>query len=445
MKILKLYSVIKQYLLYLISLFAMNKLQDLSLPSDITELREKQLFEQLTAFAHTAQIPVSFYNNHFECIWECLPDRKLCSIFPSLNACSPTCLACLSRAHRASLSIEDPFIFLCDSALVHITYPFIVDHAVKGSFFIGPIIMGLNRHNAIKRFTKNLSCQKDYLPEVLIYLEKTQVKTPVEVSYLYDVFCNSIFSYRLEEKGNMSLNRRILQSSSSLTEPDDLYYTSLLLAVKSGNGETATASFRIYYEKIYLSSLGNLNRIRFQLLELFSNLSTAVMSEFFLVSDFHMLLEAIKTAITLADLYHLAEQLIFRISSNCVPSIYGGNSEIIKNALTYLHENFNQDLTLKKMAEDISVNQSYLSSLLKRETGFTFSQHLNSIRLNESLKLLTDTHFSITEISMICGFSNQSYYIKTFKEHFHKTPGSYRREHLKGQLLHTTQKKKGMD
>lgn len=386
-------------------------------PPGITKGKETQLFEQMTAFSHTAQVSISFYNEKLECVWECLPERKICNIFPSPQTCNSQCHANMLQSRRAALNINDPFISLCACGLVQIIYPLVTNHTIKGTFFVGPIMMGLNREATLRKLIRSFPAFTDFSPEMIAFLEDNSIKTPLEVSYLYDVFCSNLFTS--------------IQAVSS--DLDDLYVSNLLHAITSGSDDAAISSFHIFYEKTFLTEFGNQNRIRLHILELFDNLAANMVSDAFLSPEYLDALEAVKKSFTLDELYQNAEGLIVQVTHDNFPTAYSGNSAIVKKAVEHICENFAQDLTLSSLAACINVNQSYLSSLLKRETGFTFSQYLTNIRLNKSLQLLADTHLSITTISMMCGFSNQSYYIKTFKEHYHKTPGQYRREVLKRQ------------
>ncbi len=393
----------------------MNRHQPLSLPTGITETNEIQVFEQLTAFSHTSQTSVSFFNEKFECVWECLPQKKFCSIFPAPNQCSPQCLLNLQQARQASSSMSDPFISLCACSHVLISYPLITGRVLKGTFYVGPVMMGLNRDAAIRKLVRSCPSFMEFSAEIISFIEQNSIRTPLEVSYLYEVFCNSISASMRGGAENL----------------DDLYVSNLFHAVCSGSDETAEASFHVYYEKTYLTDLGSQNRIRTHLLELFDHLAEAIGSDIFLSVEYLDALEAVKKSFTRDDLYQNAKNLVLLITHGSLTTFYHGSSVIIRDAIAYIEENYDQDITLSSAAASVNVNASYLSSLIKKETGYTFSQYLNRIRLSKSLPLLADTHLSITTISMMCGFSNQSYYIKNFKEHYHKTPGQYRREILK--------------
>ncbi|MBR2562605.1 MAG: helix-turn-helix transcriptional regulator, partial [Eubacterium sp.] len=72
------------------------------------------------------------------------------------------------------------------------------------------------------------------------------------------------------------------------------------------------------------------------------------------------------------------------------------------------------------------LNPSYLSTLFKQVTGQTFKEYLNHVRIQEAQRLLTHTDYPIMEISIACGFSDQSYFTKVFRKYTGLTPRQYR-------------------
>ena len=88
--------------------------------------------------------------------------------------------------------------------------------------------------------------------------------------------------------------------------------------------------------------------------------------------------------------------------------------------------NFSEELTLSRVADEIGLNPSYLSSLFKQVTGESFKEYLNSIRIKEAQHLLSNTSYPIMQIAVSCGFSDQSYFTKVFKKCTGLTPRQYR-------------------
>lgn len=93
----------------------------------------------------------------------------------------------------------------------------------------------------------------------------------------------------------------------------------------------------------------------------------------------------------------------------------------------YAEENYIQDLSLKDIAKLYHVNHQYIGKLFKEQTGCTFRQYLNQLRLSKATKELQENPArSITEIALDCGFQTITYFNRLFHEHYHMTPLEYR-------------------
>ena len=84
-------------------------------------------------------------------------------------------------------------------------------------------------------------------------------------------------------------------------------------------------------------------------------------------------------------------------------------------------------VTLKDIAEHFSYNPNYVSALLRRETGRTFSEILLEKRMERAVLLLENTTLSIEEISVMLGYTNHSNFYKAFREYYHASPRDYTR------------------
>ena len=95
------------------------------------------------------------------------------------------------------------------------------------------------------------------------------------------------------------------------------------------------------------------------------------------------------------------------------------------NIIKYLNENYEKDISLTKLAEVFHLNASYISYLIKLETGLTYSQYLTELRIGKAKELLKTTNLSLTEICEAVGFNDYFYFIKKFKKVVGVTPGHY--------------------
>lgn len=93
--------------------------------------------------------------------------------------------------------------------------------------------------------------------------------------------------------------------------------------------------------------------------------------------------------------------------------------------LTYLNTHYSEDISLKKISEEFHLNSSYVSQLIKSETGLTYTQYVTELRIGKARELLKTTDMSLSEISEAVGFNDYFYFIKKFKKETGVTPGKY--------------------
>jgi AraC-like DNA-binding protein len=82
-------------------------------------------------------------------------------------------------------------------------------------------------------------------------------------------------------------------------------------------------------------------------------------------------------------------------------------------------------VTLKDIARHFSYHPNYISSLLHKETGKTFSEILLEKRMERAIVLLKGTTLSIEEIALMLGYNNSSNFYRTFKDYYGQSPREY--------------------
>ncbi|WP_320130637.1 AraC family transcriptional regulator [uncultured Sphaerochaeta sp.] len=84
-------------------------------------------------------------------------------------------------------------------------------------------------------------------------------------------------------------------------------------------------------------------------------------------------------------------------------------------------------LGLYKLAEKLSVSNSYLSTTFKETYGIGVVQYINQLRIKLAKEMLLSTNKSIKEIALEVGFSSDISFIRVFKRYERKTPGMLRK------------------
>lgn len=107
---------------------------------------------------------------------------------------------------------------------------------------------------------------------------------------------------------------------------------------------------------------------------------------------------------------------------------FRGVNEQAMEILKDVAQNFSQGVSLNSLAEKYHYSVAYLSRMIKKETGFSFSEILNSIRLAQAAELLQKDCGKISMVGEMAGFSDQKYFSQVFKKAFGVSPGEFRKQ-----------------
>ncbi|MBN1576166.1 MAG: helix-turn-helix transcriptional regulator [Chitinispirillaceae bacterium] len=99
--------------------------------------------------------------------------------------------------------------------------------------------------------------------------------------------------------------------------------------------------------------------------------------------------------------------------------------------VAFLADAFHEsDLTIDKVAKATGVSIYKIPILIKNQTNRSFKEYLNSIRLMEAQRLLSETDRQIIEISFAVGYNNVSHFNRIFKKKNGKTPRQFREQSI---------------
>lgn len=99
---------------------------------------------------------------------------------------------------------------------------------------------------------------------------------------------------------------------------------------------------------------------------------------------------------------------------------------LVEEAIVYMRQQYPRHLTIKDIADAVSVSPSHFSRLFKRETGSSPYEYLLNLRLDKAKSLLKTTARPISEIAEQTGFSSTSNFICAFHERVGLSPAKFR-------------------
>ena len=101
---------------------------------------------------------------------------------------------------------------------------------------------------------------------------------------------------------------------------------------------------------------------------------------------------------------------------------------VAERAASIIEQEFTDPLLgLYRIAEELKLSNSYLSTTFKAQYGVGIVQYMNQKRIDFAKELIVNTEMSIKEIALACGFSSDISFIRVFKRHEDKTPGTLRK------------------
>lgn len=119
------------------------------------------------------------------------------------------------------------------------------------------------------------------------------------------------------------------------------------------------------------------------------------------------------------------EEVIEKMSLN-----QDSHSHAIAVVKKYIHDHYRENLNLTLLAEKVYLSPRYLSTLFIQETGCGLNKYIKNYRMEKAKKLLVTTNMKVSQICDDTGYSNVSYFCKSFKDNFGVTPDKYRDMHL---------------
>lgn len=119
-------------------------------------------------------------------------------------------------------------------------------------------------------------------------------------------------------------------------------------------------------------------------------------------------------------LYQLHARAIFElILHRLLANYYRRSASIIdpriKKVMTYVSDHYSENISINDLAQMVDLHPVYLGKLFKQNTGYSFKEYVNRIRINNAEMMLSAGDFTVTETAERCGFNDISYFSNLFK------------------------------
>lgn len=134
-------------------------------------------------------------------------------------------------------------------------------------------------------------------------------------------------------------------------------------------------------------------------------------------------------------IHNLFTQFLYTLYTLKRNNIYK-SSDMLDEATTkiydicaYIHNHYQENLSLKFLAATFFISDYYLSHQFKKITGFTLRHYIQLTRIKYAQFLLTTSSKAISEIAFECGFESFSQFNRTFRKLNACSPSDYKKQH----------------
>ena len=345
------------------------------------------------------------------------------------------------RAQAESRRINETYIYTCKSGFIFWTSPLYRNGRYAGALVAGQVLPDEGEEPAAGLCTAYDN--KDAGGKFREMLKKIPRKSHAKIQAMARLLaiCAEEISGKSEAPGEMI--RRIVwlkenpgkEKTKSAASSPRLYPMEkermLLAAFRRGDTETGIRILHELMDSIRSENPNDFEIVRFRAIELAVLLSRAALAAEnsgshanFETNDRYLrkVLESGAAGELTENLLLTAERMSRKIFS------FQGirHASVLRKAERFIWQNYTRKISLEEIAEAAGLSAPYFCTIFKEEMGESLSGYLNRLRVEKAALLLKEMGKSLNEIAGLCGFEDQSWFSKIFKNYTGMSPGKFR-------------------
>lgn len=406
-------------------------------------VQEETLTAMVDSFFVSVGLPIRIIDDKNNSLINRGETTEYCKRFQKYLPQDDSCSKQHSSASQKAISLGEPYIFECHAELSNIVFPLTRKKTFLGSVQVGPFLLDDPDSILISEVVKKYEFSTDDALELYDEAGELPIVPPAKVTQISRLLFYMFGGLITDSKEELRLNNQKLLQQSLISDSIQRYKSEnisdnypyekekeLINKVKIGNAKEANALLNDLLGYVFFSKGNSMDVVKSRSVELCSLLSRTAIEGGAPTDNMlrlnNQFLNDIQHIDNLDDLCFELQEVVNAFCESLFEYIPSKNSELIKKAILFIAENFNQSLSLEAVAEHVHLHPSYFSTLFKQSTGSSFKEYLNMVRIEESKRLLSNTDFSIIDVAIATGFEDQSYFSKVFKKYTGQTPKQYR-------------------
>ena len=117
-----------------------------------------------------------------------------------------------------------------------------------------------------------------------------------------------------------------------------------------------------------------------------------------------------------------------RMHNRSIPRPKGKLSSLqLKEIIEYIHAHLDTELSLRELASQLNLSPFHFARLFKKSLNLSPHRYVLQNRIERAKKLVTSSHFSLSNIALQTGFYDQTHFSKSFKKYVGVSPKAFSR------------------
>ncbi|MDR1956250.1 MAG: helix-turn-helix domain-containing protein [Treponema sp.] len=337
------------------------------------------------------------------------------------------------------------YIYMCELGFMFWTSPIYADDRFVGAL-LGSGLLGIDREetSAQMYLMANGAVTMPVLQQKLAPFPQGDAEQIKALAELMLIFAKSLsvgsenyyetLKRRSEQQGTLSAKIKELKAQYPAGSPAPGYPLDkermLLAALRRGDNETGRNILNELLAILLFSNPDHFKYIQFRAIELVvllsrTNIAPGNTGNVMLETNNHYL-KRIQNAQNIEELIDILHLVVEHLAGQIFSFQGIRHASALRKAERYIWENYTRKISLQEIAEVSGLSAPYFSTIFKDEMGENLSSYLNRLRIEKASRMLVETELSLSDIAGACGFEDQSWFSKIFKNYIGVSPGKYR-------------------
>ncbi|MDR0503003.1 MAG: AraC family transcriptional regulator [Treponema sp.] len=335
-------------------------------------------------------------------------------------AAGKTCFLMHMNAINEARRLGGSYVYMCQEGYVFWTSPFFSGERFAGALLSGGIEGSEKTNRKVKALAQILLLCAEQISDMSFIQKNVTTK----LSHKPEYNCAECNSKNCESAAEVN------EKMSNNTYPIDMERM-LLASLRRGDNIEAKKILMDLLKILQNETKGNITVFRLKAMELAVLLSRAAISPNDIKDNAALdannrYLKKIEESASLEEISGILCGLIDRMSGNIFSFQGVRHFAALRKAERYIWTHYTRKLSLQEIAVASGLSAPYFSTIFKEEMGENLSSYLNRLRVEKAAAMLATTNVSISGIAAACGFEDQSWFSKIFKNNTGLTPGKYR-------------------